>query len=136
MSFRVILLTDPVSVSDLPVAPRVPFQLGGREFHASPTPYDHAFYDFVLGADGGIRAVQVQIDRNDPVSQALGLPKIVDSANGVEFSPCLRIWLGSARDGSEAGVEAFGDLLLAQATDGTVAVGFSLDWLPGAGADR
>jgi hypothetical protein len=129
MSFRIIALTKPISVTDYTSAPSMPLLLNGRLFEPIALDVNPIFYDFLVTPDGLAQAIQLQVGRDDPLCRTLGLAALADSVGVVQFSPCFRVWLSDERNATEAGVEAFGDLIIAQASDGTVLIGVSLDWL-------
>jgi hypothetical protein len=110
----------------------LPLEVDGEIFTTPVELPDELFYDFIVGADGVVNAVQLQIPRRHKLSCDL-FPLTRDLPDSVEFSPFLRIWLTGQRDGTESGVEAFGDLLLFERQHRGHALAFCRSWLATAG---
>ena len=129
MSFHVLTLSEPIQVTDYQHPPSLPVAIGARVFFRAPWNCDDVFYDFVVGQNAEIRGLQLQIGKDHPLSTALQSTNHGTLRNTVEFTPCFRIWISSIHDGNEVGAEAFGDLMILEAEDGTMAIGFSSTWL-------
>lgn len=129
MDFHIVILTDPIQVEDCQSLPLQRVKIGEREFRKTFDNYDDVFYDFVVGPEMEIRALQLQVGPDHPLCEVLQLHRRGVLHSYVEFTPCLRIWLTSIHDGKEVGAEAFGDLMIFEADDDTMAIGFSSNWL-------
>jgi hypothetical protein len=129
MGFHVVILSEPIQVHHFHNPPSIPVAIGARTYRKAPWNCDDVFYDFVVGENQEIRGLQLQIGKDHPLSMALQSTNHGRLLGSIEFTPCLRIWFSSLRDGDAVGAEAFGDLVILEADDGTMAIGFSSTWL-------